>query len=256
MAYKNIVLEKNNGITKLIINRPPVNVMDQATIGELCDALEKLAKDEETKVLLIRGAGEKAFCAGVEVGDHVGDKMPVMMKEFGRLFKLLRGLGKPSIAVVNGIALGGGCELILGCDLAVACDKAKMGQPEIILGGLAPVAAPLLPRILGEKKAFEMLLLGGNMTAVDAERFGLVNKVVPIEQLDAAAEAMAGQFLKISALSVKLVRDAFYKCAEIPDFNKSLDKAVELGIGSWSTEDGQEGLKAYLEKRTPVWKNK
>jgi len=101
-----------------------------------------------------------------------------------------------------------------------------------------------------------MLLLGGNMTAVDAERFGLVNKVVPIEQLDATAEALAGQFLKISALSVKLVRDAFYKCAEIPDFVKSLDKAVELGIASWSTEDGQEGLKAYMEKINPVWKNR
>ncbi len=256
MAYTNIKIEKNNGITKLIIDRPPVNVMNQATIGEMCDAFTELAKDEETRVLLIRGAGERAFCAGVEVGDHVGDKMPVMMKEFGRMFKLLRGLGKPSIAVVNGIALGGGCELILGCDLAVACEKAKMGQPEIVLGGLAPVAAPTLPRILGEKKAFEMLLLGGNMTAADAERFGLVNKVVPIEELDAAAEAMAGQFLKISALSVKLVRNAFYTCAEIPDFIKSVDKAVELGIESWSTEDGQEGLKAYLEKRNPVWKNR
>ena len=255
MAYNNIILETKNGITRLTIDRPPVNVMDKATLGEMCDAFGKLAKDD-TRVLLIRGAGEKAFCAGVEVGDHVGDTMPVMMKEFGKMFRLLRGLGKPSIAVVNGIALGGGCELVLGCDLAIASDKAKLGQPEIILGGLAPVAAALLPRILGEKKAFEMLLLGGTMTAADAERFGLVNKVVPIDELDAAAEALAGQFLKISPLSVKLVRDAFYACAEIPDFNKALDKAVELGIGSWSTEDGQEGLKAYLEKRSPVWKNR
>jgi enoyl-CoA hydratase/carnithine racemase len=256
MEYKNIILENKEGITKLIINRPPVNVMNQATLGEICTALEELAGDEKTSVLLIRGAGEKAFCAGVEVGDHVGDKMPVMMKEFGKLFKLLRGLGKPSIAVVNGIALGGGCELIAGCDLAVASEKAKMGQPEIILGGLAPAAAALLPRIMGEKKAFEMLLLGDSMSAVDAERFGLVNKVVPIEQLDAAAEELARKFLKMSRLSVKLVREAFYQCAETPDLDKSLDKAVTLGIKSWETHDGQEGLKSYMEKRNPVWKNK
>ncbi|UCD08567.1 MAG: enoyl-CoA hydratase/isomerase family protein [Dehalococcoidales bacterium] len=255
MAYKNIILEKKEGITKLIINRPPVNVMDQETLGELCSALEELAQDDETRVLLIRGEGERAFCAGVEVADHVGDKMPVMMKEFGRIFKLLRNLGKPSIAVVNGLALGGGCELVLGCDLAVAGEKAKLGQPEIILGGLAPAAAPLLPRVMGEKKAFEVLLLGESMNAVDAERFGLVNKVVPIEELDSAAEEMAKKFLKMSGLSVKLVREAFYRSAEIADIDKALETAVELGIQSWETHDGQEGLKAYLEKRDPVWKN-
>jgi enoyl-CoA hydratase/carnithine racemase len=229
--------------------------MDQETLGELCSALEELAKDDETRVLLIRGAGERAFCAGVEVADHVGEKMPVMMKEFGRIFKLLRNLGKPSIAVVNGIALGGGCELVLGCDLAVASEKAKLGQPEIILGGLAPAAAPLLPRVLGEKKAFEVLLLGESMNAADAERFGLVNKVVPIEELDSTAEEMAKKFLKMSALSVKLVREAFYRSAEIADLDKALETAVELGIKSWETHDGQEGLKSYLEKRNPVWKN-
>ncbi|MBN2076358.1 MAG: enoyl-CoA hydratase/isomerase family protein [Dehalococcoidales bacterium] len=255
MAYKNIVLEKKEGIAKLVINRPPVNVMNQETLGELCSALEELAKDDETRVLLIRGEGEKAFCAGVEVGDHVGDKMPVMMKEFGRIFKLLRNLGKPSIAVVNGLALGGGCELVLGCDLAVASEKAKLGQPEIILGGLAPAAAPLLPRVMGEKKAFEVLLLGESMNAVDAERFGLVNKVVPIEELDSVAEEMAQKFLKMSGLSVKLVREAFYECAETANLDKALDTAVELGIKSWETHDGQEGLKAYMEKRDPEWTN-
>ena len=157
--------------------------------------------------------------------------------------------------MVNGIALGGGCELVLGCDLAVASEKAKLGQPEIILGGLAPAAAPLLPRVMSEKKAFEMLLVGENMNAVDAERFGLVNKVVPIEELDSTAEEMAKKFLKMSGLSVKLVREAFYKSTEIADLDKALETAVELGIKSWETHDGQEGLKAYLEKRDPEWTN-
>lgn len=256
MTYKNIVLEKKEGITKLIINRPPVNVMDQKSIEEIISALEELAKDDETKVLLIRGEGDRAFCAGVEVADHVGDKMPVMMKTFGKIFPLLRNLGKPSIAVVNGIALGGGCELVAGCDMAIASEKAKLGQPEIVLGGLAPAAAPLLPRIMGEKKAFEVLLTGESMSAVDAERFGLVNKIVPYEELDSAAEEMAKVFLKMSPLSIKLIRNAFYKCAETADLNEALDIAVELGIESWATHDGQEGLKSYLEKRAPEWKNK
>ncbi len=256
MDYKNITLEKKEGIAKLTINRPPVNVMNQETLGEICNALEELAKDEETRVLLIRGSGDRAFCAGVEVGDHVGDKMPVMMKEFGRVFPLLRNLGKPSIAVVNGVALGGGCELVAGCDMAVACEKAKLGQPEIVLGGLAPAAAPLLPRIMGEKRAFEVLLLGDSISAAEAERIGLVNKVVPAEELDSTAEEIARKFLKMSGLSVKLVRDAFYRCAETADLDAGIDIGVELGIKSWETEDGQEGLKSYIEKRSPVWKNK
>ena len=177
MEYKNIALEKKEGITKLTIDRPPVNVMDQATIEEIINALEELAKDDETRVLLIRGSGDKAFCAGVEVGDHVGDKMPTMMKAFGRIFPLLRNLGKPSIAVVNGVALGGGCEIVAGCDMAIACEKAKLGQPEIILGGLAPVAAPLLPRIMGEKKAFELLLLGDSVSAAQQGAYRVVRQI-------------------------------------------------------------------------------
>ena len=168
----------------------------------------------------------------------------------------LEAMDIPIIACVNGFALGGGCEIAMACDFLCASEDAKLGQPEIILGGLAPAAAPLLPRIMGEKKAFEMLLLGESMSAVDAERFGLVNKVVPLEELDAAAEEIARKFLKMSGLSVKLVRDAFYKCAEISDLDEALETAVELGIKSWETEDGQEGLKSYMEKREPVWKNK
>jgi len=133
MQFKNIILEKNKGITRLVFNRPPVNVINFETLNEINIALAELSKDDETKVLLIRGSGAKAFCAGIEVKDHVGDMMPKMMNEFGKLFKLLRGLGKPSIAVVNGIALGGGCEIIAGCEMAVASEKAMLGQPEVQL---------------------------------------------------------------------------------------------------------------------------
>lgn len=256
MAYKNIVLEKKDGITQLIINRPPVNVIDAETIAEINAALEELREDEATKVLLLRGAGNKAFCAGVEVKDHVGDRMPGMMKEFGKMFIGLRGLGKPSIAVVNGVALGGGCELVAGCDLAIASEKAKLGQPEITLGGLAPAAAAIFPRILNGKKAFELVLLGDTIGASEAERIGLVNKVVPDEELDKEAEDLARKFLEKSGLSVKLCRDAFYHCADAPDFSEAIQRGTELGIRTWETEDGQEGLISFLEKRKPVWKNR
>jgi enoyl-CoA hydratase/carnithine racemase len=256
MAFQNITLEKKEGITKLTINRPPVNVINYETLVEINTALEELAKDEETKVVLIRGSGDRAFCAGVEVKDHLGETMPKMMGEFGRIFTLLRNLGKPSIAVVNGAALGGGCELVAGCDMAVAAEKASLGQPEISLGGLAPAAAPLFPRIMGEKRAFELLLLGENVSASEAEKIGLVNKVVPGEELDNAAEEIARKFLSKSSLGLKLVREAFYQCADTAELDEAMQKGVELGIKTWQTEDGQEGLKSFLEKRNPVWKNK
>ena len=254
--YKNIIIEKNKGITRLIINRPPVNVINLETLNEINSALVELSQDSNTKVILIRGAGNRAFCAGIEVKDHVGEMLPKMMQEFGKLFMLLRNTRKPSIAVVNGIALGGGCEIIAGCDMAVASEKASMGQPEIQLGGLAPAAAALFPRIMSKQKAFEMILLGESINAIEAERLGLVNKVVPEEQLDITAAEIAAKFLKKSELSVKLVRDAFYQCADTPELEKALDTATKLGIANWATEDGQEGLKSYLEKRPPVWKNK
>jgi cyclohexa-1,5-dienecarbonyl-CoA hydratase len=256
MEFQNITLEKKDGITKLTINRPPVNVVNYDTLMEINAALEALGKDEETKVLLIRGSGSRAFCAGIEVKDHLGEMMPRMMKEFDRMFRLLRGLGKPSIAVVNGVALGGGCELVAGCDMAIAAEKAELGQPEIKLGGLAPAAAALFTRIMGEKKAFELILLGENISAKEAERIGLVNKIVAEEELDATAEELARRFIDKSSLSLKLVRDALYQCADTAEFDKAVQKGTELGIKTWETEDGQEGLKSFLEKRKPVWKNK
>ena len=256
MVFKNIILEKKDGIAKLTINRPPVNVVNYEAISEINAALEELRNEESIKVLLLRGAGNKAFCAGVEVKDHIGDAMPLMMREFGKIFILLKNLGKPSIAVVNGVALGGGCELVAGCDMAIASEKAKFGQPEIVLGGLAPAAAALLPRMIGEKKAFELVLLGESINAQEAERIGLINKVVPEEELDKVAEELARKFLEKSSLSIKLVRDIFYQCANTAESERALERATELGIQTWETEDGQEGLKAFLEKRKPVWKNK
>ncbi len=256
MAFQFITVEKQAGIGKLTINRPPANVMNYETIVEMNQALDDLAKDDSVRVVLVRGSGNRAFSAGVEVKDHLGERMKPTITEFGNMFPKLRNLGKPSIAVVNGVALGGGCEVVAGCDMAIASEKAQFGQPEIKLGGLAPVAAALFPRIMGERKAFELVILGDNIGAADAMRFGLVNKVVPDGDLDKEAEAMAKKFLAMSGIGVKLCRDALYQAADSPRWEHAMQKAVELGIKTWETEDAAEGLTSFLQKRAPVWKNK
>ena len=256
MAFQLITLDKQAGVGKLTLNRPPANVMNYEMLVEINQALDDLAKDESVKVVLVRGSGNRAFSAGVEVKDHLGERMPLTIKEFGKVFYGLRNLGKPSIAVVNGVALGGGCELVAGCDIAIASDKAQLGQPEIKLGGLAPVAAALFPRIMGERKAFELIMLGDNISAGDAERFGLVNKVVPDAELDAAAEVLTKKFLALSGIGVKLCREALFQAADSPRWEHAMQKAVDLGIKTWETEDAAEGLNSFLQKRAPVWKNK
>jgi len=256
MPFQLITLEKQAGVGRLTLNRPPANVMNYEMLVEMNQALDDLAKDSDVKVVLVRGSGNRAFSAGVEVKDHLGERMPLTINEFGKVFHGLRNLGKPSIAVVNGVALGGGCELVAGCDMAVCSDKAQLGQPEIKLGGLAPIAAALFPRIMGERRAFELILVGDNVSAADAERFGLVNKVVPDAELDATAEALAKKFLALSGIGVKLCREAVHQAADAPRWEDAMKKAVELGIKTWETEDASEGLNSFLEKRPPVWKNK
>ena len=256
MDYKNINLQKEPGIARLTINRPPVNVINYETLMEINAALEQLASNNDVGVVLIQGSGNRAFCAGVEVKDHLGEMMPSMLKEFERLFVLLRDIDKPTITVVNGVALGGGCEIVAGCDYAIASEKAELGQPEIKLGGLAPAAAAIFTRIMGEKKAFELIVLGENISAAEAERIGLVNRVVPEAKLNIEAEEIARKFLVKSNSSVRLVRQALYQCTDINEYKAALQKATELSIESWGTEDGQEGLNAFLEKRNPIWKNR
>jgi cyclohexa-1,5-dienecarbonyl-CoA hydratase len=256
MAFQLIALEKQAGIGRLTMNRPPANVMNYEMLVEMNQALEDLAKDTSVKVVLVRGAGTRAFSAGVEVKDHLGERMPLTIKEFGKVFQNLRNLGKPSIAVVNGVALGGGCEVVAGCDMAISSDKAQFGQPEIKLGGLAPVAAALFPRIMGERKAFELIMLGDNFSAADAEKVFLVNRVVPDAELDGAAEALAGKVIEKSVIGVKLCRDAIYQASDSPRWEHAMQKGVDLGIKTWETEDAAEGLNSFLQKRPPVWTNR
>jgi len=253
MNFENILLEKKEGVAKIIINRPPLNILNIEIITEMNQALAELKMDDEVKVVVITAAGNKAFSAGVEVKDHLGDKLPKMVEVFNKLFISLIEVDKPTIAIVNGVALGGGCEVVLGCDMAIASEKAQLGQPEIKLGIYPPPASVLLPRLIGRSKAFEIILSGDSIDAKEAERIGLINKAVPEEELEKAADEFIKRFTTNSGLALSQARRALYR-----NFDLELNRAFEVtGFDStlvMAGENGVEGLTAFVEKRKPVWK--
>ncbi|MGD9117014.1 MAG: enoyl-CoA hydratase/isomerase family protein [Dehalococcoidia bacterium] len=252
MAYKNILLEKKEGAAKIIINLPPLNILDIPTLEEMSQALVELKDDDEVKVVAITGSGEKAFSAGVAVGDHLGDKLPKMVEVFHRLFESLVEVDKPTIALVNGVALGGGCEVVAGCDMAIASDKAQLGQPEIKLGVYPPPASILFPRIMSRRHAFELILSGDSISAKEAERIGLINKAVPAAEFKEQCEAFIKRFTSNSGLALTQARRALYR-----NFDLSFKDALEAtGVDAamvMAGENSIEGLTAFLEKRKPLW---
>jgi cyclohexa-1,5-dienecarbonyl-CoA hydratase len=252
MNFKNILLEKKDGVAKLIINKPPLNILDIDTLEEMNQALAELRTDDEVKVVVITGAGEKAFSAGVAVGDHLGEKLPKMVEVFHRLFILLVEVDKPTIAVVNGLALGGGCEIVAGCDMAIATEKAQLGQPEIKLGVYPPPASVLFPRLIGRRKAFELILSGDSISAREAERIGLVNKAVPDNEFEKATEEFIKRFTANSGLTLTQARRALYRNFDL-DFHDALEVTGADATMVMAEENSIEGLKAFLEKRKPVW---
>jgi len=252
MKFKNILLEKKEGVAKLIINRPPLNILDIDTLEEMNQALDGLKTDDEVKVVVITGAGDRAFSAGVAVGDHLGEKLPKMVEVFHKLFVSLIEVDKPTIAVVNGVALGGGCEIVAGCDMAIASEKAQLGQPEVKLGVYPPPASILFPRIMGRQKAFELILSGDSISAKEAERIGLVNKAVPEAEFEKATDEFIKRFTANSGLTLTQARQALYRNFDL-EFHQALEVTGVDATLVMSGENSVEGLTAFLEKRKPVW---
>jgi cyclohexa-1,5-dienecarbonyl-CoA hydratase len=252
MAYKNILVEKKDGVAKIIINRPPLNILDIDTLEEMSQALAELKTDDDVKVVAVTAAGDKAFSAGVAVGDHLGGKLPRMVEVFHRLFVSLVDVDKPTIAIVNGVALGGGCEVVAGCDMAIASEKSQLGQPEIKLGVYPPPATVLFPRIMGRRKAFELILSGNSIDAKEAERIGLINKAVPAEELEKTADEFIAQFTANSGLALTQARQALYRNFDL-EFRQALEVTGVDATLVMAGENSVEGLTAFLEKRKPVW---
>ncbi|HEY44530.1 MAG TPA: enoyl-CoA hydratase [Anaerolineae bacterium] len=257
MEFQHIILKKQDGVARLMLNKPPLNVLDIAMMREINDALEGLNGDPSIKVLLFEAVeGSKAFSAGVDVSEHTADKVNEMIEVFHRIFRLLDGLEIPTVAVVHGAALGGGCELALFCDMVIASEKASFGQPEIQVGVLPPIAVVALPEIIGPKKTMEMVLIGDRIRADEAERLGLVNKVVAPEELQAAVDEFVNKLAKLSGAVLRLTKRAV-RVGSVGSFEDGLTAVETLYLGPlMNTEDAHEGLAAFMEKRPPLWKDR
>ncbi len=256
IEFRNILYQKDAGVAKITINRPPLNILDSYTLREITEALDDVGKDGDVKVLVITGSGEKAFSAGVEIQDHLPDKINETLESFHKIFYLLGEINKPTVAVVRGVAFGGGCELASACDIVLASEDAQFGQQEVKVGAIPTVATVLLPRIIGRKKAMEMILTGDALTATEAKRIGLVNDVCPAAKLEDAVNSLIQKFKEKSPIVLKLIRTAVYRDLN-RDFKGALDGVTDIYLNRLiKTEDAVEGLKAFLEKRKPVWKGK
>ena len=253
MEYKNIIYEVSDRIATLTFNRPDVlNALDDRTMEELSDALGRAREDSGVKALILTGAGEKAFIAGADIKMLAGldpEGARALSRKGQEILGVLENMGKPSIAAVNGFALGGGCEVAMACSIRYAAEGARFGQPEINLGIIPGYGGTQrLPRLVGLGRALEIDLTGDMVTAQEALRIGLVNKVVPADRLMEEARELAGKFTRKSAPVMALILQAA---------TQGLGGALEAGLAleadlfgrSVATEDSREGLGAFLEKR-------
>jgi cyclohexa-1,5-dienecarbonyl-CoA hydratase len=254
--FENITFEAKEDRAFLTINRPPLNILNIATMKEMNEALSSLTENTTVKVLVISGSGEKAFSAGVDVSEHTKEKVEEMLHAFHGIFRNLSMLEQVTVAAVKGLTLGGGCEVALFCDLIFAADNLKIGQPEIKLSAVAPVALLILPRLVGLKKASEILLTGKILEAGEAERIGLVNTVVPLASFDSELDSFIQPFTELSLVGIKHTKKGINLGLETA-FLEGLEKIEKTYIEElMASEDAHEGLKAFMEKRTPLWKNR
>jgi len=254
MVFKYIQTELKDGVAFLTLNRAPLNVFNIEMMEEVNTYLEGLMKEKSLKLFVIQAIG-KAFSAGVDVGEHLGDLVYKMIEVFHKMFRLMDAINVPSIAVVNGSALGGGCELALYCDMVIATERAKFGQPEIQVGVFPPIAALIFPRMIGRKKAMELILSGETISAQEALTLGLINKVVPEASLTEEVNGFIEKFKKLSGVVLKLAKEA-----TLAGLNDDTDKGRIVIEKIYldrlmKTQDAIEGLKAFLEKRKPTWKD-
>jgi enoyl-CoA hydratase len=260
MDFKNLLLETSNGIATLTVNRPDkLNALNHETLTELARAFDALEADPALRLVVVTGSGEKAFVAGADIKE-LAVQTPVAGREHARkgqaLFDRIERLGKPVIAAVNGFALGGGCELAMACTVRLAADTAKFGQPEINLGLLPGYAgSQRLPRLVGRGRALELLLTGAQITAEEAWRIGLVNRVVPAAQLGAEARTLARTLASKPAVAVRYILDAVASGLDMSFADAQDYEATLFGLVA-TTEDMREGTTAFIEKRKPTFQGR
>ncbi len=252
---KHIKTEVSGGIARLVLARPPLNVLNIEMMREMTGFIDSIAGETDLKALVVSGEG-KAFSAGVDVSEHTGDMAEEMIEVFHGLFRVLNRLPFITVAAVQGAALGGGCELAVFCDIVLAGERASFGQPEIQVGVFPPVAAPIFTQLVGRNRALELLCLGDRIRADEALRIGLINKVFEQDKLDEEVAEFTGRLAALSAPVLALTKKAVDASLGLR-FEAALDRVERIYLDElMNTEDANEGLNAFLEKRKPVWRNR
>ncbi|MDT4954084.1 MAG: cyclohexa,5-dienecarbonyl-CoA hydratase [Acidobacteriota bacterium] len=255
--YQSIKFIVENRVGRISFARPPLNVFNIAMMREINDAINVCASERDMVAIVFEAAkGARAFSAGVAVEEHVEETIYQMLDSFHGIFRALEQAGKPTIALVDGAALGGGCELVAGCDIVIATERARFGQPEIKLGVFPPVAAVLLPRIVGDKRARELILTGELIDAEEALRLGLCNAVVASAELAQKTQDVLVKLRELSAPALEATKRAIDLARGLP-FGEALTRVEDLYLNElMKSEDAHEGIKAFMEKRKPSWRNR
>jgi enoyl-CoA hydratase len=258
-TYESILIERRDRVATITINRPEKrNALNIQTRAEGAAALDELSQDDSVRVVIFTGAGDKAFVAGADIAEFAGRTalaQRAIMLDRG-LFNAVDTFPKPVIAMVNGYCLGGGCELALACDIRIASETASFGQPEINLGIIpGGGGTQRLTRLVGEGKAMEMILTGEIINAQEAFRLGLANHVVPADQLQAKTMEVANRIAEKSPVALRLAKEAV-KAASRSNLGEGLRREVDLFALCFSSEDKDEGVNAFLEKRKADFKGK
>ena len=244
-----ILFSADDNAYRITLNDPPLHILDIGMLAELRDALAQVQPDKHC--LIIAASGEKAFSAGASVNDHTGDRVATMLKNFHDCFRILAKLDVVTVALVKGVALGGGCELAMACDFILASDRAKFGQPEINLGVFPPVAAYQLSRQLLPRKGLELLLTGDSIDGRE-----IANAVWPVAEFDAKTDEWLQKLYRQSASSLRFAKKAF-RIAQSADFDERLASVERLYLEElMKSDDANEGLNAFMEKRKPVWRGR
>ena len=260
MSFENLLVERDGGVAIVTINRPKVlNALNTQTLDELRRAILELKRDAGVRAVILTGAGEKSFVAGADINE-LATQTPTTGREHAiagqHILDLVEQLGKPVIAAINGYALGGGCELAMACTIRIAAETAKLGQPEINLGLIPGYAGTQrLARIVGRGRALELLLTGDQISAQEAHRLGLVNRVVPGAELMAEAKKLAATLAAKAPIAVRYILEAVHKGVEMPFAQAQIFEATLFGLVA-STDDMREGTTAFLEKRKADFKGK
>ena len=256
--FKYIRWDDSGTVAHLTLNRPKQNIMNMDMLKEMTSAIESLNSRDDVRIILLDSAPECEgyFSAGVGAEGYTTQMVFQMLDAFHHVFRAIIEISKPILAVVDGVASAGGCELAAFCDLVIATENARFLQPEIKLGVFPPLGAVVYPRVIGPKRAMELLLTGDALNAQQALQIGLVNRVVPRAALKETVDALVKRLADQSAPVLALLKRVIFEGTWLP-FNDALKKSQDIYLNQlFELEDSQEGLRALVEKRKPVWKNK